>query len=46
MTDRESRIDDYHEGESARRLAELLVDAEDEIEMWKARIVELEGRRG
>lgn len=31
---REDRIEEYYDW-GARELAELLVDAEDEIEMWK-----------
>lgn len=40
---REERIDEYHE-KPALDLAELLVDAEDEIEVWKARLAGLEAR--
>ena len=34
---REERIDDYFDGYPASELAEKLVDAEDELEMWKAK---------
>lgn len=39
--DQGDRIDTYYQ-ESARTLAEKLVDAEDEIEVWKARVDRLE----
>lgn len=39
-TDREDRIEAYYH-QSARDLAEWLVDAEDEIETWKAKVVTL-----
>lgn len=37
MKDRDERIEDYY-NHSAWDLAEWLVDAEDEIETWKAKV--------
>lgn len=42
--DRDHRIETYYQ-DSAWDLAESLVDAEDEIEKWKARFARLEGER-
>lgn len=39
---RDVRIDRYYQDESAADLAEWLVDAEDEIEMWKSVVRTLE----
>lgn len=39
---RDVRIDRYYQDESAADLAEWLVDAEDEIEMWKGVVRTLE----
>lgn len=43
MTDRDDRIETYYQ-ESAWDLAERLVDAEDELEVWKAQVVVLQDR--
>lgn len=43
---REERLDNYYEGESAWELTVKLVDAEDEIEVWKAKVARLEAERG
>ncbi len=40
MSDRDSRIESYYQ-ESAWELATLLVDREDEIEVWKGKVIEL-----
>jgi hypothetical protein len=45
MTEREERIEAHYD-ESARRLAEWLVDAEDDIAHLRARVAELEAGSG
>lgn len=40
MDSREDRIERYYDGYSAWDLAELLVDAEDEIESWKRQVID------
>lgn len=43
--DRDARIEAYYQ-ESAWEIAEWLVDAEDEIEVWKQKVARLEDGRG
>lgn len=44
--DREERIERYYGDCYPIELAEKLVDAEDEIEVWKARVARLESADG
>jgi tryptophan 2,3-dioxygenase len=40
--DRADRIEEYFDDCLASELAEKLVDAEDELEVWKAKVIKLE----
>lgn len=42
MSSREERVGLYFDGYPASELVEMLVDAEDEIEVWKAKVIRLE----
>ena len=42
MSSREDRIENYFDDYLASELAEKLVDTEDELEVWKAKVIHLE----